>query len=62
MENINLPILKPVNFDLNNKPNLEYGKYLVVRKCGKKHLETWNGTGWAYNHSSIVAYYSPKIY
>ena len=48
-------------FNPNNKPELEYGRYLVVRKDGKKHLETWNGTGWAYNHSVIEWYYLPKI-
>jgi hypothetical protein len=28
----------------------EYGKYLICRKDGKIHWETWNGSGWAYNH------------
>jgi len=31
----------------------EYGKYLIVRKDGKMHWETWNGSGWAYNHNEI---------
>jgi hypothetical protein len=31
----------------------KYGKYLIVRKDGKEHWETWNGTGWAYNHNEI---------
>ena len=39
----------------------EYGRYLVVRKDGKKHLETWNNTGWAYNNKVIVNWYYPKI-
>ena len=30
-----------------------YDKYIVCRKDGKIHLETWNGTGWAYNHNEI---------
>jgi len=34
----------------------EYGKYLVVRKDGKIHWETWNMSGWAYNNNSIVKY------
>ena len=43
------------------KSKIEYGRYLVVRKDGKKHLETWNGTGWSYNHSVIEYFYVPKI-
>ena len=31
----------------------EYGKYLICRKDGKIHWETWNGNGWAYNHKEI---------
>ena len=31
----------------------EYGRYLVYRG-GKIHFETWNNTGWAYNHNSIT--------
>lgn len=31
----------------------EYGKYLICRKDGKIHWETWNGSGWAYNHKEI---------
>lgn len=27
--------------------------YFVCRKDGKIHWETWNGSGWAYNHNSI---------
>jgi hypothetical protein len=41
--------------------SLEYGQYLVVRKDGKVHLETYNGTGFAYNNDTIVVYYLPKI-
>ncbi len=40
---------------------LPYGSYLVIRKDGKTHLETYNGTGWAYNHKVIKYYYLPKI-
>lgn len=62
MEN-NLPIMKPISYNntVECKSKIEYGRYLVVRKDGKKHLETFNGTGWAYNNNSIVAYYLPKI-
>jgi hypothetical protein len=28
-------------------------KYLICRKDGKIHWETWNGSGWAYNHNEI---------
>ena len=31
----------------------KYGKYLIARKDGKIHWETWNGSGWAYNQSEI---------
>jgi hypothetical protein len=31
----------------------EYGKYLIQRKDGKIHWETWNGSGWAYNGNEI---------
>jgi len=60
---MDLPILTPVKYtgDVEQKKNIEYGRYLIVRKDGKKHLETFNGTGWAYNNNSIVAYYLPKI-
>lgn len=58
-----LPILKPITYENTpeHKATIEYGKYLVVRKDGKKHLETFNGTGWSYNDNSIIAYYKPKI-
>lgn len=37
-----------------NKPK-DYGTYLVYRKgCNKKHFETWNNTGWAYNNNDIT--------
>jgi hypothetical protein len=57
------PILNPVEYidDPEHKSKIEYGRYLVVRKDGKTHLETFNGTGWAYNHNSIKFYYLPKI-
>lgn len=59
-----LPTYTPQDYHIATKDstkNLQYGKYLVVRKDGKVHIETWNGTGWAYNNDSIVAYYLPKI-
>jgi hypothetical protein len=31
----------------------KYDKYLICRKDGKIHWETWNGSGWAYNHKEI---------
>jgi len=31
----------------------EPSKYLICRKDGKIHWETWNGSGWAYNHNEI---------
>lgn len=60
---MDLPILTPITYinTPEHKATIECGRYLVVRKDGKKHLETFNGTGWAYNHNSIVAYYLPKI-
>lgn len=57
----NLPVYSPVVYLGILEQNIEYGTYLVVRKDGKTHLETFNGTGWAYNNNSIVAYYLPKI-
>jgi hypothetical protein len=62
-EVMNLPIMKPIIYERTpeEKAGIEYGTYLVVRKDGKKHLETFNGTGWAYNDNAIVAYYIPKI-
>jgi hypothetical protein len=58
-----LPTFKPVKYinTPEHKATIEYGRYIVVRKDGKKHLETFNRTGWAYNHNSIVAYYLPKF-
>lgn len=55
--------LEPVLYTgiIQQKQSIEYGRYLVVRKDGKTHLETFNGTGWAYNNNSIEWYYIPKI-
>lgn len=57
------PIMKPIEyFDTpEQKKLIEYGRYLVMRKDGKMHLETFNGTGWAYNNNSIIYFYLPKI-
>ena len=44
-----------VSFDfmkIETRPK-KYGKYLICRKDGKIHWETWNGSGWAYNHNEI---------
>ena len=38
--------------DISSRPP-KYGKYLITRKDGKIHWETWNGSGWAYNHNEI---------
>ena len=35
-------------------------KTLIINK-GTEYQETFNGTGWAYNDNSIVAFYIPKI-
>lgn len=44
-----------IKFDWDKKETrpTEYGKYLIRRKDGKVHWETWNGSGWAYNHNEI---------
>lgn len=41
-----------IKFSDNSKPLIP-DKYLVCRKDGKIHWETWNGSGWAYNHNTI---------
>lgn len=58
-----LPVFKPVEYrgDPEQKSAIPYGRYLVVRKDGHKFLETFNGSGWAYNDKSIVAFYLPKV-
>lgn len=58
---ISPPILTAARYNKDKKPELTYGRYLVVRKDGKTHLETWNGTGWAYNNNVIEWYYLPQI-
>ena len=40
-------------YKIETRPT-EYGKYLICRKDGKIHWETWNGSGWAYNHNEII--------
>ena len=40
---------------------IEVGRYIVVRKDGKVHLEKFNGSSWAYNNNSIEYFYLPKI-
>jgi hypothetical protein len=58
-----IPVLVPHPYtgSKEERAMIPYGKYLVVRKDGKKHFETFNGTGWAYNDNSIIAFYLPKI-
>lgn len=49
-----------IEFDWNKietRPT-ECKKYLICRKDGKIHWETWNGSGWAYNHNEIRYYAS----
>lgn len=45
-----------IKYDFQNKDSRPpiYDKYFVMRKDGKVHWETWNGSGWAYNENSIV--------
>jgi hypothetical protein len=38
--------------DTSSHPLICY-KYLVCKKDGKIHWETWNGNGWAYNQKEI---------
>lgn len=54
-------VLMKYNRNAPNRTRLPYGRYLVVRKDGKRHLETYNGTGWAYNDNVITHYYTPKV-
>jgi hypothetical protein len=45
-----------VEYDFNNLTThpIDKGiKYLVCRKDGKIHWETWNGCGFAYNNNEI---------
>jgi hypothetical protein len=52
-----------VAFDWN-KPETrptKHGKYLVHRKDGKVHWETWNGSGWAYNGKVITYWMEVKL-
>lgn len=43
----------PFDFMILETRPKKYGKYLICRKDGKMHWETWNGSGWAYNHNEI---------
>jgi hypothetical protein len=45
-----------VAFNSNDRKTLpkKHGKYLICRKDGKIHWETWNGSGWAYNQNQIA--------
>ena len=56
VKNCSIPaVINWVAFDfykLETRPP-KYGKYLITRKDGKIHWETWNGGGWAYNHNEI---------
>ncbi len=58
-----LPTYTPIEYtnSIEQRQFIEVGRYLIVRKDGKIHLEQFNGTGFAYNNNSIIAYYLPKI-
>ncbi len=43
----------PFDFKKTETRPTESGKYLICRKDGKIHWETWNGSGWAYNHNEV---------
>lgn len=57
------PTYEPIAYigSIEQKMSIETGKYLVVRKDGKIHTETFNGSGFAYNDNAIVVYYLPKL-
>lgn len=61
-EQLKQVISKWVAFDFNKKEThpKTYDKYLICRKDGKIHWETWNGSGWAYNHNEIRYWASIK--
>lgn len=50
----NTPEWIPYDFNKPETRPTEYGKYFVIRMDGKIHLETWNGSGWAYNEKVIT--------
>lgn len=60
---MNLPTLTPVKYTKHpdQKNTIPSGRYLVVRKDGKKHMEVFNGSGFAYNDNDIEYFYIPKI-
>lgn len=49
-----------IEYNLYNSRPPKPDKYLVQRKDGKIHFETWNGSGWAYNENSIK-YFQPIL-
>jgi hypothetical protein len=57
------PILTPIKYldTPEQKQYISSGRYLIVRKDGNTHTETFNGTGWAYNNKVIEYFYIPKI-
>ena len=66
LEQVSSEVIDWVAFDfmqIDTRPK-EYGRYLICRKDGKIHWETWNGSGWAYNHNEIrfwAVITSPKM-
>lgn len=63
VKNLTIPdVINWVAYDfrvqLSHPP--QYGKYLICRKDGKIHWETWNGSGWAYNHT-VIRYWAELI-
>lgn len=53
--NVKADVTRWMAFDFDNIEThpKKYGKYLIARKDRKIHWETWNGSGWAYNHNEI---------
>lgn len=44
------------NYDIVSEIPPVTGRYMVLRKDGKVHFATWNGTGWAYNDNDIIGW------
>lgn len=59
----NTDVFVPINYtgSESEKSMLKKGVYLVELKDGERYLETFNGTGWAYNNELIVKFWLPRI-
>ena len=57
------PIFYPIEHRRTpaQKSHMESGRYMVIRKDGKIHFESFNGSGFAYNDKDIQYFYIPKI-